>query len=137
MKKPLIVVTLLLLVLCIGASAAETCFTLPDIREQAKQGWHQTYTAHGREVVVDIEIVVNDASRFLVLKAKASILPRVCRFSGLARINDWYKTASCFPIQRAASSTAPLMMTAWRGLPGKTRRQRVCSSNQSWCMPPI
>lgn len=71
MKKPLIVVTLLLLVLCIGASAAETCFTLPDIREQAKQGWHQTYTAHGREVVVDIEIVVPDASRFPVLKAKS------------------------------------------------------------------
>ena len=35
---------------------AQEYYTLPEIREQAKDGWHETYTdKYGRETVVDID----------------------------------------------------------------------------------
>ena len=37
---------------------AQDYYTLPEIREQAKDGWHETYTdKYGRETVVDIDVV--------------------------------------------------------------------------------
>ena len=38
---------------------AQDYYTLPEIREQAKDGWHETYTdKYGRETVVDIDVEV-------------------------------------------------------------------------------
>ncbi len=38
---------------------AQEYYTLPEIREQAKDGWHETYTdRYGRETVVDIDVEV-------------------------------------------------------------------------------
>ena len=38
---------------------AQDYYTLPEIREQAKDGWHETYTdRYGRETVVDIDVEV-------------------------------------------------------------------------------
>ena len=38
---------------------AQEYYTLPEIREQAKDGWHETYTdKYGRETVVDIDVEV-------------------------------------------------------------------------------
>ena len=35
---------------------AQKYYTLPEIKEQAKEGWHETYTdKYGREIQVDID----------------------------------------------------------------------------------
>ncbi len=59
-----------------GATGAEgatgTYRTLPQVHEDAKAGWHQTYTAHGREITVDIDIQVPGAEAFPVVRVKAA-----------------------------------------------------------------
>ena len=66
MKKHLFTLTLaLLLALCATAAAAQDYYTLPEIREQAANGWHQTYTdkyGRTRQVDVDIEVFGEDAA---------------------------------------------------------------------------
>lgn len=43
--------------LTFGAAAqAEEYVTLAELREQVKDGWHETYQAHGREVVADADL---------------------------------------------------------------------------------
>ena len=51
--------------------AAQEYYTLPEIREQAKDGWHETYTdKYGRETVVDIDVEVYGGENAPVLKTK-------------------------------------------------------------------
>ena len=48
---------------------AQEYYTLPEIREQAKDGWHETYTdKYGRETVVDIDVEVYGEETAPVLK---------------------------------------------------------------------
>ena len=48
---------------------AQDYYTLPEIREQAKDGWHETYTdKYGRETVVDIDVEVYGEETAPVLK---------------------------------------------------------------------
>ena len=48
---------------------AQEYYTLPEIREQAKDGWHETYTdKYGRETVVDIDVEVYGGENAPVLK---------------------------------------------------------------------
>ena len=48
---------------------AQEYYTLPEIREQAKDGWHETYTdRYGRETVVDIDVEVYGEETAPVLK---------------------------------------------------------------------
>ena len=48
---------------------AQDYYTLPEIREQAKDGWHETYTdKYGRETVVDIDVEVYGGENAPVLK---------------------------------------------------------------------
>ena len=48
---------------------AQEYYTLPEIREQAKDGWHETYTdRYGRETVVDIDVEVYGGENAPVLK---------------------------------------------------------------------
>lgn len=70
MKKRLtILLALLLTLICIAASAQEY-YTLPEIREQAAAGWHETYTdKYGRETTVDIDIEVFGEETVPVIKA--------------------------------------------------------------------
>ena len=50
---------------------AQDYYTLPEIREQAKDGWHETYTdKYGRETVVDIDVEVYGGENAPVLKTK-------------------------------------------------------------------
>lgn len=45
--------------LAAGAASAQEYYTLPEVREQAAAGWHETYTdKYGRETVVDIDVEV-------------------------------------------------------------------------------
>lgn len=54
MKKLLILLAALLLMST--AALAEDYVTLAQLREQASAGWHQTYQAHGREIVIDARL---------------------------------------------------------------------------------
>ena len=57
-KRFTILLVLLLTLVCVAASAQEY-YTLPEIREQAATGWHETYTdKYGRETTVDIDVEV-------------------------------------------------------------------------------
>ncbi len=61
----------LLLALTPNFAAAQEYYTLPEIREQAKGGWHETYTdKYGRETVVDIDVEVYGGEKAPVLKTK-------------------------------------------------------------------
>ena len=49
----------LLLALTPNCAAAQAYYTLPEIKEQAKDGWHESYTdKYGREIDVDIDVEV-------------------------------------------------------------------------------
>ena len=66
--KIAMLLALIMLCVCTAASAQEY-YTLPEIREQAAAGWHETYTdKYGRTRQVDIDIEVFGADTAPVLK---------------------------------------------------------------------
>ena len=59
MKTKITMLLALLLALVCTAAYAQEYYTLPEIREQAAAGWHETYTdKFGRSISVDIEVDV-------------------------------------------------------------------------------
>ena len=70
MKKIIaLMMTTALLLSCVALAQAQ--YTLPEVREQAAGGWHETYTdKHGRETVVDIDVDVFGEETAPVLKVK-------------------------------------------------------------------
>ncbi len=64
------IIALILAVLMLPTLAlAQAYYTLPEVREQAKAGWHRTYTdKYGRETVVDIDIDVFGEDKAPVLR---------------------------------------------------------------------
>lgn len=52
------------------ALAAGPSLTIADIRAQTRDGWRQRYQAHGREIVVDVDIEVPDADAFPALECQ-------------------------------------------------------------------
>ena len=49
---------------------AQKYYTLPEIKEQAKEGWHETYTdKYGREIQVDIDADVFGEQTAPLIKA--------------------------------------------------------------------
>ena len=70
MKKTLSI--FLFLIFAVGAMTghAEEYYTIQQVREQAATGWHQSYTAHGRDVAVDIDLPTPDVDTMPVVKAE-------------------------------------------------------------------
>jgi len=69
MKKTMIMLAALLLTLVCAAGQAQDYYTLPEVREQAAQGWHETYTdKYGREIAVDIDIDVFGGDKAPVIR---------------------------------------------------------------------
>jgi len=67
--KIAVLLALLLVQLCAAAAHAQEYYTLPEIREQAAKGWHETYTdKYGRTVKVDIDIDVFGGDKAPVVK---------------------------------------------------------------------
>ena len=66
MKNRLLILSLALLLAALASSAAaQDYYTLPEIREQAANGWHETYTdkyGRTRQVDVDIDVFGEDAA---------------------------------------------------------------------------
>ena len=70
MKTRITILLALLLALVCAAASAQEYYTLPEIREQAAQGWHETYTdKYGRMRQVDIDIEVFGEETAPVIKA--------------------------------------------------------------------
>ena len=70
MKTKITMLLALLLALVCTAASAQEYYTLPEIREQAAAGWHETYTdKYGRTRQVDIDIEVFGEERAPVIKA--------------------------------------------------------------------
>lgn len=64
-------VTVALLFGCTAAGIAQEYYTLPEVREQAVGGWHETYTdKYGRDMTVDLDIEVYGEDVAPVLKAR-------------------------------------------------------------------
>lgn len=69
MKARIAALAALLLMLSCVAACAQEYYTLPEIREQAAEGWHETYTdKYGRMRQVDIDIEVFGEDKAPVLK---------------------------------------------------------------------
>ena len=69
MKKYAGMLAALLFVLSSATGFAQEYYTLPEIREQAEAGWHETYTdKYGRTVQVDIDIDVFGSDKAPVIK---------------------------------------------------------------------
>lgn len=61
---------MMMLALIPAAAAAQEFYTLPEIREQAAKGWHETYTdKYGRTRQVDVDIEVFGEDKAPVIKA--------------------------------------------------------------------
>lgn len=59
MKTGITMLLVLLLALVCTAASAQEYYTLPEIREQAAQGWHESVTdRYGRETTVDVDVQV-------------------------------------------------------------------------------
>ena len=79
-----IVFTLLLcLVLSATAGADTPGHSILQLREQATQGWRQTYEAHGRIITVDVMIEVPEAERFPAFRAVRQPLSTLVPEEGL------------------------------------------------------
>lgn len=70
MKKTLSAI-LIVLMLHPGISSALDMYALPEVREQAKAGLHQTYCSRGERFQTDIPIIVPDADKMPVLQIEA------------------------------------------------------------------
>ena len=70
MKTRITMLFALMLMLICAAASAQEYYTLPEIREQAAKGWHETYTdKYGRTIEVDIDIDVFGADKAPVITA--------------------------------------------------------------------
>lgn len=53
--------------------SAQDYYTLPEIYQQAQPGWHKTYEAHGRTIMIDLPITIPEVDVFPSLTA--SLMP--------------------------------------------------------------
>ena len=70
MKKAIAILLCLVFTMGTVSAFAEEYYTIEQIREQAAAGWRQSYTAHGRDVTVDIDLPTPDVDTMPVVKAE-------------------------------------------------------------------
>ena len=61
----------LLFVMLTSVAAAQDYYTFPEVREQAAAGWHQTYEAYGRQIVIDVDPEIPDVEQVPIEKLVA------------------------------------------------------------------
>ena len=82
MKRTITMICALVLMLACAAAHAQEYYTLSEIREQAAQGWHETYTdKYGRTRQVDIDIEVFGEETAPVIEACWGE-PQIASFEG-------------------------------------------------------
>ncbi|MDD3212123.1 MAG: hypothetical protein PHY64_00490 [Eubacteriales bacterium] len=62
MKKHALSILVVLISLLCCPVQAESFYSIQTLRQQAAEGWHQTYEAYGREIAVDVDIIVPNVS---------------------------------------------------------------------------
>lgn len=66
-----LMMALLMMALAFPATGlAKSSYSVDEIRQQVADGWHQTYTAHSREIAVDVSIEIPDVSVIPVLSVR-------------------------------------------------------------------
>lgn len=97
-------ISLLLVSLCVGAFGEAPRYTLADLREQAAEGWHETYEAYGRTVRIDLDDFVPQAEAAPVLLCGRHALPPEAKRDELAkkyRVNvEDPKSSTFFKLER-------------------------------------
>ena len=68
-KRLMIFATVMMTIGAIFPAHAAQYVTISDIREETKDGWHETYEAHGRTITVDSEIHVPTVDKTPVVRA--------------------------------------------------------------------
>lgn len=72
--KLLILLLLITLLLPLPGLARGRYYSISEVREQASQAWQQTYTAHGREIAVDVLPHVPDVEAVPILQLRLARL---------------------------------------------------------------
>lgn len=77
MKKllPILLIVLLCLSAPLSALAKAPTSTLADLRAETAEGWHETYTAHGRTIQIDAPITLPDTEAFPILTVRLAPAP--------------------------------------------------------------
>ena len=57
---------------CIPSTADEKYVTIAEIREETKNGWHETYTVDGQTITVDVEIEIPDVDSVAAIQVTFS-----------------------------------------------------------------
>ncbi len=117
MKKgtALLIATALVFSFGIAGALATQNVTLADIREEAKDGWHQTYEAHGRTITVDLDILVPLADTVPVLKLELAPQPDDAALAA-------YDTVELYPLGSSVISVV-------KGDPGNGNIYKKVSGN--------
>lgn len=95
------------------AQAVTSYYYLPQICEQAQAGWHKSYEAHGRTIVVNIPINVPEAENVSALKVSpvppTDLVPVMDNKSLWGHIEDDVETINIFRVFEWFSPTNKLM----------------------------
>lgn len=90
MKTRITILFALLLALACTPASAQEYYTLPEIREQAAQGWHETYTdKYGRQTTVDIDVQVFGDEKAPVMKSNPIIEGTVMYHTTVHHFKRW------------------------------------------------
>ena len=65
-----VLMAMILLLGCIVPASAAQYVTIADIREETKDGWHETYTFKGEEIRVDVDIEIPDVDKVPIVRIK-------------------------------------------------------------------
>lgn len=64
----MVLVVILIFLSIVSPSLAEQYRSIKDLREEVQNGWHQTYEAHGRTILVDVDIDVPETDAFPIVE---------------------------------------------------------------------
>lgn len=69
-KRFVVLLAVAITLLAQTASAATPNLTISQVRDETTAGWHETYEAHGRTIIVDIDIQLPDVDALPVLRIR-------------------------------------------------------------------
>ena len=85
-----VLMAMILLLGCIVPASAAQYVTIADIREETKDGWHETYTYKGEEIRVDADIEIPDVDKIPIIRVVLPLDMKATHAPENAEINDEY-----------------------------------------------
>lgn len=87
MKRNVWGITCAVLMLFSVTAFAQEYYTIQEVREQAAAGWHETYSAYGREIVADVDVNMPDVDVLPIDKVElARMMPSSDKADGNVKI---------------------------------------------------